>query len=235
MATTIQDLVITHLQDAYAMEQNVLGMLDSMISTTDDPQIKTLLQNHRAETVEHGNRVESRLKQLGHSTSMTKTAVATVGGMFKMATDMLRSEKACKNLRDGFITEHGEIAGYELLERYANRANDPQTAAVARQSKAEEVAMASRLKDLWDRAVDLDLHSAGIQKDAAGTQTGSFGKRSDAAERDMTWTGNSADADMGIGLHGDTTSTRTQTDQLEANIPQSTSTASTQTSIPRNP
>src|SRR4051794_7614849 len=99
----IQSRLITHLQDAYAMEQNVLGMLDSMISNTDDGFMRSLLQNHREETVEHANRVAGRLKQLGHDTSMTKTAVANVGSFFKSAVDAVRDEKACKNLRDGFI------------------------------------------------------------------------------------------------------------------------------------
>ena len=157
MQDDAQSRVITHLQDAYAMEENVLRMLDSMISTTEDGYTLTLLQNHRAETVEHANRVEARLKALGQSTSMTKTAVATAGGMAKSMMDMIRGEKACKNLRDAFLTEHGEIAGYELLERYAIRANDLETVALARQIKAEEKAMARRLNDLWDRAVALDL------------------------------------------------------------------------------
>jgi ferritin-like metal-binding protein YciE len=152
-----QSRVTTHLQDAYAMEENVLRMLDSLIANTDDGYTLSLLQNHRAETVEHAQRVEARLKQLGASTSMTKTATAMAGAMFKSAVDMVRGEKACKNLRDAFLTEHGEIAGYELLERYAIRANDMETLAVARRNKADEVAMAQRLNGLWDRAVDQDL------------------------------------------------------------------------------
>ncbi len=227
MATTIQDMVITHLQDAYAMEQNVLGMLDSMIATTADPDIKILLQNHRAETVQHGARVEARLRQLGESTSITKTTVAAVGGMFKMALDTMRPEKACKNLRDGFITEHGEIAGYELLERYANRANDAQTAAVARQNKQEEIAMAKRLNDLWDRSVDNDLAAAGIDHDRVRSQPA----RPSAAERGSTWAGSSADADMGMGIPN--AETRTQVDHFEGNIPQSASDTATRSRAPR--
>ena len=65
-----------------------------------------------------------------------------------------------------FITEHAEIAGYELLERYALRASDRETFAIAQQNKLEEVAMAKRLNDLWDRAVDHDLRAAGIPAEA---------------------------------------------------------------------
>ena len=35
------------------MEQNDLKMIDSIISTTDDPQVKEMLQSHKRETEEH--------------------------------------------------------------------------------------------------------------------------------------------------------------------------------------
>jgi ferritin-like metal-binding protein YciE len=215
----LNDLVVTHLQDAYAMEQNVLKMLDSMISTTNDPQMKGGLEQHRAETVEHANRVEQRLRELGEGTSMTKNAGAMMTGWMKMIPDMMRDEKATKNLRDGFVTEHLEIAGYELLERIANRAGDSQTAAVARRNKQDEEQMARRLNEFWDRAVDLDLAKKGVDRDANGTQTGSYGTRTDAAERGATWTGSSAEADIGMGFHGDRAATQTGYDQVQGNVP----------------
>ena len=36
-----------HIDEAYAMEQNVLRMLDGMISTTDDPDIVRELEHHK--------------------------------------------------------------------------------------------------------------------------------------------------------------------------------------------
>jgi ferritin-like metal-binding protein YciE len=160
--TPEQSRVVTHLQDAYAMEQNVLGMLDSIIATTDDGFSLTIFQHHRDETARQIARIHGRLGQLGEPPSLTKSAMATVGSIFKSAIDTIRPEKACKNLRDAFITEHGEIAGYELLERYAQRANDAETFALAQQNKEEEIAMARRLEGLWDRAVDHDLRAVGV-------------------------------------------------------------------------
>ena len=37
--STINEQLIKHIDEAHAMEQNVLRMLDGMISTTDDPEI----------------------------------------------------------------------------------------------------------------------------------------------------------------------------------------------------
>ena len=40
----LNDQLVKHIDEAYAMEQNVLRMLDSMIETTEDPEIKNELR-----------------------------------------------------------------------------------------------------------------------------------------------------------------------------------------------
>ena len=44
------------------MEQNVLRMLDGMISTTEDEEIRSELRHHKLETEEHASRLEQRLE-----------------------------------------------------------------------------------------------------------------------------------------------------------------------------
>jgi ferritin-like metal-binding protein YciE len=65
----LQEKLADYVEDAHAMEQNDLKMIDSMISTTDDPQTREMLQNHRRETEEHERRLRERLEALGRGAS----------------------------------------------------------------------------------------------------------------------------------------------------------------------
>jgi ferritin-like metal-binding protein YciE len=59
----------------------------------------------------------------------------------KGIADLWRTDKVVRNARDAFVTEHMEIAAYEVLEQVG----DTQTAEVAREIRAEEEAMAERI------------------------------------------------------------------------------------------
>jgi ferritin-like metal-binding protein YciE len=159
---TIQEQLVKHIDEAYAMEQNVLRMLDGMIETTDDPQMKKDLEHHKAETEGQAERLKARLQAHGESPSMIREAGGIVAALMKGVVDLARSEKAGRNIRDGYATEHMEIASYQLLERVAQRAGDSETAEVARQNRAQEEAMAEKLERYWDKAADLSLAEQGI-------------------------------------------------------------------------
>ena len=60
------------------------------------------------------------------------------------------------------MTEHMEIAAYELLERLAKRAGDEKTAEVARLNRSDEQEMAKKIDANWDRFVDLTLATPGL-------------------------------------------------------------------------
>src|ERR687893_269463 len=156
----LQQKLVDYVEDAHAMEQSISRMLDSMISTTDDPEIRSMLEHHKQETEEHERRLRERLDALGAGTSTTKEAGAVGASLLKGVGDMARTDKPGKNARDGFVTEHMEIASYQLLERLAKRAGDAQTAEVARQNRADEEAMAQKIDANWDRFLDLTLEEA---------------------------------------------------------------------------
>ena len=158
----LRNQLVKHIDEAYAMEQNVLRMLDGMIETTEDPEIKEELRQHKLETEQHAERMQQRLEANGASPSMLREAGGIAGALMKSVADVARPEKAGRNARDGYTTEHLEIAAYQLLERVAQRADDEETAQAARENRADEEAMAKKLDKHWDRFVELSLKEQGV-------------------------------------------------------------------------
>jgi ferritin-like metal-binding protein YciE len=158
---SLHDQLVKHIDEAIAMEENVKRMLDGMLQTTDDPGVIDLLEHHKVETEQHAQRLRGRLEAHGASPSLVREATGILGALAKLPLDMVRGEKAGRNARDGYATEHLEIAAYQLLERIAKRAGDDETAEVARLNRAEEEAMARKLDEHWDYFAERSLREEG--------------------------------------------------------------------------
>lgn len=159
----LEEKLVQYIDEAYAMEQQVLRMLDSMIGSTEDAQMKKALERHRRETEQQAERLKERLEDHGASPSLVKQAGGIMGALMKSVLDKARGDSAGRNARDGFATEHMEIASYQLLERVAKKAGDTKTAKVARQNREEEEAMARAIASKWNKVVDLSLKEEGVQ------------------------------------------------------------------------
>jgi ferritin-like metal-binding protein YciE len=160
--STISDQLVKHIDEAIAMEEGVKRLLDGMIQTTDDPQVIDLLEHHKLETEQHSQRLRRRLTAHGASPSMVREATGIIGALAKLPLDLVRGDKAGRNARDGYATEHMEIAAYQLLERVATRAGDEETAEVARQNRSEEEARARKLDEHWDAFAEASLRQEGV-------------------------------------------------------------------------
>ena len=159
----LNDQLTKHIDEALAMEQNVLRMLDGMIETTHKQELKNDLRHHKLETEEHISRLQQRLGDRGASPSMVREATGLMGALMKSVLDKVRGESAGRNARDGYATEHLEIAAYQLLERIAERAGDTETAEVARKNRADEEAMAKKIEGHWDLFAELSLEEEGVK------------------------------------------------------------------------
>jgi len=154
-----------YVEYVHALEQNVLLQLDSLILNTRDQELSAMFRHHKEETRRQQTRLRERRVALGRRLGLSaasKDLAAIAVAQVKGVGDVLRADKAVQNARDAFATEHTEIAAYELLERLAERAGDPETVRVARESRAEEEAMAARISENWDRFLDLTLREQGL-------------------------------------------------------------------------
>ena len=158
----LKEQLIKHIDEAHAMEQNVLRMLEGMIATTDDPEILDALEHHKMQTQGHADRMARRLEAHDATPSTVKQLGGVIGALAKMPLDFVRGENAGRNARDGYATEHMEIASYELLRRIAEKAGDEETAAAAKEIIAEEKAMADLIAQNWDKFAELSLRQEGV-------------------------------------------------------------------------
>lgn len=163
MTTQFEDQLVKHIDEALAMEQSVLRMLDSVIYGLDDADAKDAFRHHKLDTERHIDRLQERLEAHGKTGSLVREAGGILAAMMKSVLDLTRGEKAARGARDAYATEHLEIAAYQLLERVAQRAGDEQSAEVARANRADEERMAAWINDNWDRFVDVSLGQAVVK------------------------------------------------------------------------
>jgi len=157
MAVATEQQLVKHIGEAYAMEKTILRMLDGMISRTRDEAMKAELESHRDETERHAERLEARLQAHGESPPRVKEAGGMLGVVMKGVMDTVRGEQPGRDARDGYVTEHMEIAAYELLQRIARQAGDVDTAQVARENLADEERMARIIAGSWDKVAAMSL------------------------------------------------------------------------------
>jgi ferritin-like metal-binding protein YciE len=160
--TDIETQLVNHIDEAHALEQTVIRMLDGLIETADDPEIIDRLEHHRLESQQHESLMLARLEAHGSAPSMVRQAAGMLEALMKMPLDMVRSEATGRGVRDAYVTEHLEIASYELLRRVAQRAGDEETAEACRSILEQERAMAQFLEEKWDVAVEQSLREAGV-------------------------------------------------------------------------
>ena len=98
----------------------------------------------------------------GAAPSTVRQLGGILGALAKMPLDLVRGEKAGRNARDGYATEHMEIASYELLKRVAQRAGDDETVTACDEIIGQEQAMADLIAANWDTFAELSLREEGV-------------------------------------------------------------------------
>jgi len=160
--TDLQTQLVKHIDEAHALEQTVLRLLDGLIQTADDAEIIDRLEHHKLETQQHEYTMRKRLEAHGAQPSMVRQAAGMLEAFLKMPFDLVRGEKAGRNARDAYTTEHLEIASYELLRRTAQRAGDEETAQACLEILEQERAMAQFIEERWDLLAELALREEGV-------------------------------------------------------------------------
>lgn len=160
---TLADQLVKYLTDAHAIETQALAQLRTAPGIAGEPGLSRLFEEHRTETERHERLVRERLEAHGAAPSRLKEAVMAAGGKGFVLFARSQPDTPGKLAAHAHSYEALEEASYELLIRVAERAGDEETAAVARENRAEEEAMAEKIAENWDRFLDLALAEQDIR------------------------------------------------------------------------
>jgi ferritin-like metal-binding protein YciE len=156
-ASSLEDQITKYLTDAHSIEEQALVQMEQAPRMAGDPDLARIFKEHLAETREHEQAVRGELTRRGAEPSTIKDVAGKLGGWGMVLFARLNPDTPGKLAAHGYSYEHMELAAYELLKRMAQRAGDGDVVALCERIGGQERAMADRVAERWDRAVDASL------------------------------------------------------------------------------
>jgi ferritin-like metal-binding protein YciE len=156
MPTETGEQLVEYLTDVHSIEEQALTQMRRAPDLVEGGLAEDF-RRHLAETEAQERRVRERLEAHGASPAIVKDVAGRAGGMGMVLFARLQPDTPGKLVAHAFSYEHMEVAAYELLAIVARGAGDSETAAMATEIAAEERAMAQRLADHFDEAVEASL------------------------------------------------------------------------------
>ena len=149
--------LVKFLQDAHAMEQESLQLLQAAVRVAGDPQLESLYQGHVMETQRHLELLTERLGGHGTSRSLLKDLGGRLAAVGVGAGLVAQPDTPAKLLAVAYAFEHFEIASYELLRRVAQQAGDHDAVEMADKILVNERQAADKLAASYDLALERSL------------------------------------------------------------------------------
>jgi ferritin-like metal-binding protein YciE len=153
----MEEQLVSYLTDARAIEAQAVQLLEAGPRIVGVLALADAFRDHLAETREHQRLLEDRLHARDEQPSRFQSTALRLGAVNLGAFFGAQPDTPVKLAGFAYAFEHLEIAAYELLRRVADRADDPETAAVAERILADERRAAERVAATWDAAVDAAL------------------------------------------------------------------------------
>jgi ferritin-like metal-binding protein YciE len=159
---TIDEQLTKYLTDVHSIEVQALAQLERAPGIVGDDELGRVYAEHKAETEGQESSVRAALEARGADPSTVKDIAGKVGGWAMIAFARLNPDTPGKLTAHAYSYEHMELAAYELLRRFGERAGDASVVALASEIAPQEKAMGERLASMFDRAVEASLR----EKDA---------------------------------------------------------------------
>src|SRR3954453_7504898 len=160
----IRDKLLPHIQNAYAMENQLVEALEKHAKETADfPDIQAMIQQHLEQTKQHRDRMEQRINFYGDKPSAMKDLGSSLMGNMMGAMAGARPDQLARIARDEYISEHLEIAAYTLLITTARVFGDEETVRAAEMNLNDEINMQAWLLQHMPYACIRSLQQEGYQ------------------------------------------------------------------------
>src|SRR3954454_18852226 len=160
---TLDEQITKYLTDIHSIEEQALAQMRAAPKIAGSPALAAIYAEHCTETEGQKRDVRAALEARGAQPSAVKDFAGRVGGWGMVLFARVNPDTPGKLAMHAFTYEHMELAAYELLRRLAQRAGDATTVELARRVGAQERAMADRIAERWDEAVDASLTEKGAE------------------------------------------------------------------------
>src|SRR3954467_9105009 len=154
---SLDEQLTKYLTDVHSIEEQALAQMRLAPRLAGATELQRIFLEHENETEEHERLVREQLERRGAKPSTVKDVAGRVGGWGMILFARVNPDTPGKLAMHAYSYEHMELAAYELLRRIAERAGDEPVRAMAEQIGGQERAMADRIAEMWDRAVEASL------------------------------------------------------------------------------
>lgn len=146
--TTANDIFITGLKNAHAMENQALSIMQPQLKRIEHyPDVAAALERHITETESQIGRIEQILTELDESHSSLKDAALSVTGSMAALSHTIAGDEILKNSFANFAFENFEIAAYTSLITVGEVSGATTSLSLLRQSLDEERRMATWIEE----------------------------------------------------------------------------------------
>jgi len=138
-------MFVAWLNDAHALEESLITMLQKQIDEEKDGEMKTKLEEHLEETKRHAQLMRSCIARYGEEPSGGKDFLSTVSSAIAGLGISMMHDKDVKNVHSAYAAEHTEIATYTVLRAAASEGGDMETVTICDEILQDENEMAQFL------------------------------------------------------------------------------------------
>jgi ferritin-like metal-binding protein YciE len=161
MSESAHEHLLNHLRDMQAIEFHAQRQLLRLAGRAEDEELEAICGRHLEQAQRHEQRVKELVEAHGHRPSALEDKTLRAGAIGLRQLADIAPDTPPRVAIQTFGLEQLEIAGFELLQRIAEREGDQNAANTAREILEEKRKGAQEVQQRFDRAGELLIEEYG--------------------------------------------------------------------------